>query len=189
MAPSFLLALSFFLSQTSLVSAIPNVTTIQVGQGNCAGFPNSYKNSGNDADAFIFHPDQADDPRINGLQTGIVNTSLVVYESNTTASTIFCCWRSAVMDAFFTQNLLLSTTPNDKELGYLSDGIKPETYAHEINGVRQDGIFLGISNVTTWAFRRTQAHPEYYQIRLSAPGSGESLYEGEFKGFLKVVPP
>ncbi|KAH8653136.1 hypothetical protein BGZ60DRAFT_387014 [Tricladium varicosporioides] len=188
MAPSFLLALPFLLFQASLVSAVPSVTTIQVGQGNCAGFPNSYKNSGNDADAFVFHPDQADNPRINGLQTGIVGTSLVVYESNTTASAIFCCWRSAVKDAFFTQDLLLSPSPGDKELRYLTDGVKPETYAHEINGVRQDGIFLGISNVTTWAFRRTQAHPEYYQIRL-APGSGEPLYEGEFKGFLKVLPP
>lgn len=59
-------------------------------------------------------------------------------------------------------------------------------YAHELNGVRQDGVFLGIANVTTWAFRRV-ANLGYYEVRLF--GLGANLKDGEFKGFLKTVLP
>jgi hypothetical protein len=31
-------------------------------------------------------------------------------------------------------------------------GLNPEVYTHEIAGVQQDGLSLGLGNVTTWGF-------------------------------------
>jgi hypothetical protein len=64
------------------------------------------------------------------------------------------------------------------QLQYLDtgSGIKPETYAHEINGVRQDATFLGSRNVTTWAFRRL-VNETNRRARLLGAGS-EELQDG-----------
>jgi len=119
----------------------------------------------------------------------------VVYPNTTNAtSTIFCCDRGGtVLDGFGVQSLLLSTDASDEELGYLGQGLGPETYVHEINGVRQNGTFLGKANVTTWAFRPATAPLNFYQVRLLVPGNGslngKSLHDGEFLGFLKVISP
>jgi len=85
------------------------------------------------------------------------------------------------------QTLLLQA---DEELAYSINGRKPETYAHEIGGVRQDGVFLGGGDVTTWGFRRPSegAGAGYYFVRLLVPGA-KALHEDEFKGFMKVVQP
>ncbi|CZR68537.1 uncharacterized protein PAC_18436 [Phialocephala subalpina] len=193
MAAILALVIPFLLLfQTSPVSAIPNVTAIRIGQGDCSAYPNSYFHAGDNADAFIFRPDQADNSSINGLHTRIDGQNLFVYESSTIDSTIFCCDRGGtILDGMGVQSLLLSTNLKDSELGYLSQGIKPETYAHEVDGVRLDGVFLGSANVTTWAFRR--AGEDYYQVRLLVPGSANAkvgdLLDGEVKGFLKVLPP
>lgn len=192
MAIAILSVSAYILSHLVLTSALPNVTPIQIGQGDCSAYPNSYFHTGDNADAFVFHPDQADDSSINGLLTGIWGTSLVVHENNTVdAPTIFCCDRGGtVLDPFGVQSLLLS--PSDEELGYWN-GIKPETYAHEVDGVRQDAVFLGMANVTTWAFKHAAAPATYYHFRLLVAGAensnGTVLSDGEFKGFLKVVPP
>lgn len=66
-------------------------------------------------------------------------------------------------------------------------GIKPETYAHEIDGVKQDGTFLGSRNVTTWAFGRL-AKETSWRVRLMGLGS-EELQDGEVEGFLQVLAP
>lgn len=55
-------------------------------------------------------------------------------------------------------------------------------------GVRQDGVFIGSRNVTTWGFRYQSASdggPDYYEIRLlgldgADPATGEPLRDGEF---------
>lgn len=193
MAAILLFLVPFFLiSPISPVSAIPNVTAIRIGEGNCSAYPNSYFHAGDNADAFIFRPDQVDNSSINGLHTHIDSQNLFVYENSTIDSTIFCCDRGGtILDGIGVQSLLLSMNLKDSELGYLSQGIKPETYAHEINAVRQDGVFLGSANVTTWAFRR--AGTGYYQVRLLLPASATvkvgNLQDGEVKGFLKVLPP
>lgn len=194
MASLLSFAIQFLLaSLISRVSAIPNVTVIPVGAGDCSGFPSSYGTSGRNADAFIFHPDQADNSSINSLKTIISGNSLVVSEDSTADSVIFCCDHGgAVLDGLGYSTLLLPTNSTDMELSYLDEGIQPMTYAHEVNGVRQNGTFLGSANVTTWAFKRV-ANSGYYRIRLLAPASGSlkgnELNEGEFKGFLKVTGP
>jgi hypothetical protein len=184
------------LSQIPLISAFPNVKPILIGHGNCSAYPNSFRGAGDNADAFIFVPDQADNSSINGLKTRITGINLVAYDNTTAnadlASTIFCCDRGGtVLDGFGMQSLLVANNSTDEELGYLGQGGKPETYAHEIDGVRQDGVFLGMGNITTWAFRRGAG---YWQIRLlGSPGNGDSkggsLNVGESRAFLKILPP
>jgi len=75
------------------------------------------------------------------------------------------------------------------QLKYLDtgSGIKPETYAHEINGVRQDATFLGSKNLTTWAFRRL-VNETNWRVRLQGVGN-EELQDGEVRGFLKALAP
>ncbi|KAF2023702.1 hypothetical protein EK21DRAFT_80272, partial [Setomelanomma holmii] len=74
----------------------------------------------------------------------------------------------------------------------------PELYAHEMDGVRQDSVSLGVKNQTTWGFRYTPescyangtvSTRDYYEVKLM--GLPESVYdtagyEIEFEGFLKV---
>jgi hypothetical protein len=183
MATILLFAVTFLLiSSRALVSALPNITVIPISAGDCTGFPSSYDTGGTHSD----QEDQADNSSINGLPTGTTNANLVVYEDSTIASYIFCCNFGAVLDDLGFQELLISTNSTDEDLGYLGQGSKPEMYAHELNGVRQDGVFLGIANVTTWAFRRV-ANLGYYEVRLF--GLGANLKDGEFKGFLKTVLP
>ncbi|KAF8854261.1 hypothetical protein BDZ45DRAFT_759489, partial [Acephala macrosclerotiorum] len=135
---------SYFLLLFSLVTAIQNVTAIRIGQSDCSAYPNSYFHAGVNADAFIFRPDQANNSSINGLHTRIDGQNLFAYEKSTIDSTIFCCDRGATIPARIgVQSLLLSTNLKDFELGYLSQGTKPKTYVHGVDGVRQDGVFLG----------------------------------------------
>ncbi|KAE9364245.1 hypothetical protein N431DRAFT_354371 [Stipitochalara longipes BDJ] len=180
----------------SLVSALPNVTALQIGGGNCSAYPSSFHSTVDNADAFVFTPDQADNSSINGLSTGVAGTKLVVYTTkpvSIVASAIFCCdHNGTVKDGFGVQTLLLSNDTNDAELGYFDQGnaIKPETYAHFVEGVRQEGVFLGWGNVTTWGYRRVKSETggDYYGIRLLKLGIGD-LKNGEIRGFLKVVLP
>ncbi|TVY68955.1 hypothetical protein LSUE1_G006158 [Lachnellula suecica] len=183
-------------SLASLVHAIPSVKAIQVGAGNCSAFPSTFVGAGDNADGFVFSPDQADDSSINGLTTGITGSTLVVYKNSTDVlETIFCCdFGGTILDGFGIRSLLLPPTiSNDTQLAYMSEGIKPQTYVHEVNGTRQAGTFLGWANVTTWAFKTATWNPDFWQMRLlvseSGDSKGASLSEGEFMGFLKVQLP
>ncbi|KAF4629659.1 hypothetical protein G7Y89_g8486 [Cudoniella acicularis] len=152
MAIISLLAIPFLL--LPLVSALPNVTVVRIGQGDCSAYPNSYFHAGDNADAFLFHPDQADNSSINGFRTDILGSSLVVYPNTTVSSgnpTIFCCDRGGtVLDNFGVRSLLLSTTnASDEELGYwnASQAIKPETLFAPGGGKLGDGEFKGFLKV------------------------------------------
>ncbi|KUJ09750.1 uncharacterized protein LY89DRAFT_690164 [Mollisia scopiformis] len=199
MASTLLFLLSSLLS---IGRALPNVTAIQIDAGTCQAFPNSFHGAGDNADAFVFHPDQADNLALNGLTTGIYGTNLVAYPNSATdppTPTIFCCDRGGtILDGFGVQSLLLPTNrTNDEELGYLESGSKPETYTLEVNGTALDGVYLGKGNVTTWGFRKGSGDmKDLWLVRLLAPSptmrrrgedGGVVLYDGEVKGFLKVV--
>ena len=173
------------LSLISPILAIPNVTAVRIGAGDCSGYPYTYSTGGRSADEYSFTPDLADDRTINGLATGTTGAGLVVYVANTTAGEIFCCDHGgAVEDGLGFKDLLFSTNATDNKLGYWAQGAQPETYTLEINGVAQNGSYLGLANLTTFAFKRVAA---YYSVRLLGPG--QSLSTGEFKGFLKAVLP
>jgi hypothetical protein len=172
-----------------LTRNLANVTAIRIGAGDCSAYPNSYFHAGDNADAFFFSPTQSDNPIVNDLPSRINGLNLAVFENkdNSTIPTVFCCDHSSVLDPFGVQTLLLQS---DEELGYSVNGGPPETYAHEIGGVRQNGTFLGSGNVTTWGFRRPSEGDSagYWFVRLLVPG-WKDLYDGEFKGFMQVVQP
>jgi len=183
----------------SRVSAVPNVTVTQIFSGNCGGYPSSYSTGGTHADAFNFVPDQADAGSLNGLKTGVKDGDFVVYrydgyEDNSTYSTlasdIFCCDVGGhVLNGLGDKKLLLSTDVKVQGLGFYSDGFQPETYEHYLDGVKQDGVFLGLGNVTTWSFRRL-LQDTYWKARLMGPGSQRVDDDYiEFRGFLKAVAP
>jgi hypothetical protein len=79
-----------------------------------------------------------------------------------------------------------TSDPEDAVFSYGLDGsnspIAP--YAHYVDDILQDGVYLGVDGTTTWAFKFDQSG-QYYFIRLAGPDSGE-LQDGEFDGFLKV---
>jgi hypothetical protein len=91
-------------------------------------------------------------------------------------------------------DLLLGHPLTMLSLRILKSEGKVEAYAHETGGVRQDGVFIGSGNVTTWGFRHqpaSECESDYYEMRLlgrdgADPTTGEPLRDGEFKGFLKV---
>jgi hypothetical protein len=74
----------------------------------------------------------------------------------------------------------------------------PSYYEHYINGVKQDGFYLGHRcttcgppTVITWAFKYVDASfswlgNPYYSVRVLA-GASPRIQPGEFMGFLKVM--
>jgi hypothetical protein len=84
---------------------------------------------------------------------------------------------------------LLGSTPVQGSMVFRT-GLRLEPYWHEENGVRQQGIYLGANNLTTWAFSYWTSGCGIGHIRvrfLGLPGSSR-IEEGlEFKGFLKIV--
>ncbi|KAE8444079.1 hypothetical protein EG329_000861 [Mollisiaceae sp. DMI_Dod_QoI] len=200
--PSFVFSL-LLIAPISLISALPNVTAIRIGDG-CSAYPTYLPDpSNNFTGCFVLHPDQADNSSINGLHTGPQGTSLVVYSDPMAASELFGCTNGTIFDYFIAPSAATQwsflTNPQDQELISSSQGIRPETYAHEVDGVRQDGVFLGSANSTTWAFRLVLGAGgiggrDFYQVRLLEPKNadpvmGIALRDGEFKGFLKVIQP
>ncbi|KAJ6131325.1 hypothetical protein N7523_001785 [Penicillium sp. IBT 18751x] len=71
-----------------------------------------------------------------------------------------------------------------------------QAYYHYLDGVKQDGIFLGAHNVTSWAVQLQDGSAgsggqPYWLIRLLGPGSedpvtGAELEEGEYKTFIRI---
>lgn len=189
MAPISLLAFTLTIL-TPLVAAFPNVTAIPIGVGTCSAFPSTYDTSGRSADAFVFRPSSVENPAINDLPTYVTGDTLVVSLTNDTIPSIFYCDEGGtIFDGFGSATLLIPANSNMMQLQYVDreSGIKPESYYHEIDGVKQDGIFLGSKNVTTWAFGRWAKETDW-RVRLLGMGS-EALQDGEVRGFLKVLPP
>ncbi|KAJ5807068.1 hypothetical protein N7474_010660 [Penicillium riverlandense] len=73
---------------------------------------------------------------------------------------------------------------------------KIDAYYHYIDGKKQDGIFLGAHNVTSWGIQLQENVPgtgggPMWQIRLLGPGSenqktGKALRESEYKTFIRI---
>ncbi|CAI7667426.1 unnamed protein product [Penicillium pancosmium] len=71
-----------------------------------------------------------------------------------------------------------------------------QAYNHYQDGVKQDGIFLGSHNVTTWGIQINSgsagsAGRSYWTLRLLGPNSadpstGRPLYDGEFRTFVRI---
>ncbi|KAJ5723517.1 hypothetical protein N7488_001552 [Penicillium malachiteum] len=79
-------------------------------------------------------------------------------------------------------------------LGSYSEPI--QAYHHYLDGVKQDGIFLGSHNVTTWGISLQEAMAgsggePWWMIRLLGPESadpltGNALEDGEYRTFIRI---
>jgi hypothetical protein len=189
----------------SAASALNNITPkLLIPHGDCRHWP---------AGRSMLIVDSAEDQAINGLPAqpyDIIFPSKVLpllsidlRASRRIAKATFGC------DA---GQAVLASEPNkkiaicqDRENGHvLIDApdekvLVPELYSHVVDGVEQEGIYLGVKGQTTWGFRYTPAScytnatvstRDYYEVKLL--GLPESKYdttgyEVEFRGFLRVV--
>ena len=74
----------------------------------------------------------------------------------------------------------------------------PKPYFHfDEAGTKQEGVFLGHNNITSWGVKYREARPDsmekqpFWSVRLLGPGnedpsSGQELGEGESATFLRV---
>lgn len=78
----------------------------------------------------------------------------------------------------------------DSMLVYHDYGLMPEPYAHYLDGVRQQGVFLGLDGHTSWAFWNVsgpQNVPSWkFRLLINTEGitGGNKLREGEIGGYL-----
>ncbi|KAJ5672950.1 hypothetical protein N7507_002077 [Penicillium longicatenatum] len=66
-----------------------------------------------------------------------------------------------------------------------------QAYNHYIDGVKQDGIFIGAHNVTTWGMQLQGGAGAWWKLRLLGPGSedastGNALKDGEYQTFIRI---
>lgn len=88
----------------------------------------------------------------------------------------------------------ISTDSNrDAMLVYKSYGLIPEPYAHYVDGVEQDGVYLGIAGKTPWAFSQETGSNgvSLWKARLLLGRedalNGDALRDGEIEGFLTAA--
>ncbi|KAI1147623.1 hypothetical protein F4825DRAFT_455316 [Nemania diffusa] len=192
-----------------LASAVPNVTVTPL-TNTCASFP-GYDNStgiaaplkvvadftgrGIDGDSFV--PKYA--TAVGGGSWGF--TSL---PTNGTGVPMRCgdgslqAQLNTGISGIQWQTLVAAGTPAESVFGFGLPNLPDPNYelgpyVHEIDDVRQPGVFIGAVNVTTWGFnyQNSSETGEYYFLRLLGPNShnlatGEQLNEGEFTGYIKV---
>ena len=93
--------------------------------------------------------------------------------------------------------LVTAIYPYDATLIYKVEGNDLKVFEHYIDGVKQDGVYLGgYDNSTTWGFKYQSANAgsynmPYYYIRLLGPNSadpttGAALKVNETRGFIRV---
>ncbi|KUI67620.1 hypothetical protein VM1G_02836 [Cytospora mali] len=188
---STLTLLSLFIP--TLVSALPDVTPIQVGAGTCYDFPNWQDVAGSDiTGGFFFHPDQADNSTIDGLYTSVevFNKTIIDITTNAEeAKEAYYCINGSVKEYYTDTPVYISET--NGELAFLDSGFVPEVYQHQVDGVTLDGVFLGYADVTAWAYTFVASTGgagivDTFTMRLLEEQDAP-LEDGEFYGFLKIA--
>lgn len=183
--------LSLFLP--TLVSALPDVTPIQVGAGTCYDFPLWQDVVGLDiTGGFFFHPDQADNSTIDGLYTSVEVFNETIIDITTNAEEAkedYYCIDGSVRN-YYTDTPVYTSAING-ELAFLDSGFVPEVYRHQIGGVTQSGVFLGYAGVTAWAYTFVPSTGgagivDTFTMRL-LDQQDAPLDDEEFYGFLKIV--
>lgn len=197
-----------------LALAVPNVTPIPLGSTTCAHWPFWIPTESADTTgSLMFSVSSADDAAINNLPAqpfslpwGSSTRNLLgitLLASRSFAKAYYRCrnGRPIVLSnpdepiaiAKDSNNAHLLIAAND------ATAYKPEIYSHEIEGVKQDGVFLGALNQTTWGFHYHEAtcgrdgkvNSAFYEVKLlglpvdpeNEPTAG---YPPQFEGFLKV---
>ncbi|KAM7215158.1 hypothetical protein V8F06_009476 [Rhypophila decipiens] len=205
------------LSLLPFAAAVPNVTVIPLGSKDCSSWPAQIRSPGADISRYLRI--EITSPEDVGL-TGLLSTSstqnwpTVGNLSNTEDYVSFDVRRSTYFakPVFRCSNGTLHMNSPDFEpisvsrdyrgawmmLGEFADGpgYKLEPYAHELDGVRQEGVFLGAKGKTTWGFAYERAEvcgglPDWYTARLMGleidPTVNDRAWgEIQSKGFLRV---
>jgi len=201
--PNILLRLLTLAPLTSAL--VPNVTSIPIAPGTCQGWPGYMPNPiGNLTQQFFFELRDTSNSSLGGLRSSLSSSSssspspaqLITSTDPTVPYEIFSCANNgSIFDIRGGPTLVFSTNAQDQELEYSSESgggsvLNPEVYTHEIAGVQQDGIFVGLGNVTTWGFELVLGQggagsSDYYRMRLLGPNA--SLKNGEIDGFVGIV--
>lgn len=199
---SQILAISATLFSTAL--AVPEVTATEIP--GCSGYPSGsfliqLANSGNSsiegfsdtsnyvlgansvAFAYLTFPDRNDIAK-NPLQCSN-NTLLALLEHG--------------VSGYAYEPLQVSPYPYDATIGYDfgENSTAVKAFTHKIDGVQQEGTYLGgYENTTTWGVRYEEdagaRGQSFFYVRLLGPDSadpktGEALYPNEFTSFIKVA--
>lgn len=100
------------------------------------------------------------------------------------------------MSGYAWQQVNITDIPYDAEFGwgFGQYSTNVEAYEHWIEGVKQDGAFLGQDNFTTWGVKYYTDGElgAYWGLRLLGANSqipwlnGSALLEGEYRTFLKI---
>lgn len=209
---SFICLTTLLLSSlVSFASALPNVTATPIP--GCSAYP-SYDPTTDTTGWFFFTAYQTDNSSVDGLGTDqefsrganqIRWGSITLGTRPDEAKVAMRCSNNTLTGFVSTgvsgatwETLQFAPYPYDAELMYFVEG-GPVAEAHELtlDGVKQDGVFIGSNGVATWGFRYFDASYSccgvpFYQLRLLGPNSadpttGAALQDGEFQGFLKIT--
>lgn len=197
----------------SAVLAVPNVTVVPLRTDDCVDWPNWLPVRGSDiTGGFDIQVDQCDDEGLEGLLTttiafnwtdagGDSGERLVIdlRKSRRFARSYYRCWNGTVgYGPNLDSTITIAKDPRNAFLTAKNaiEGYKLEPYAHEINGTRQPGVFLGTMNRTTWGFAYVQptecGQKDYYQAMLQGlpvdpDTEPRAANDPEFFGFLKAL--
>lgn len=215
---------------TQHVSAVPNVTVIPLITGpntGCSAWPGWIPTRDTDVTGtLLFEVSDADDEAVNGLLTTthtspwpilgnlsntVENVFVDLRKSRRIAKLTYRCFNGVMrvgLGAEITvskdwRNAFMTVGEYDGGPGY-----KLEPYAHEIDGVRQPGVFLGAKGKTTWGFRWNgpqwadsdncganidgRLPLDWYEVKLVGLEYDENTESraaspSEFEGFIKAV--
>jgi hypothetical protein len=207
--------------QSVKVLALPQVKLIQLNNGNdCSGWPNHMLSKAASLTgplALVF--DSSDNATVEGMELDSVQSWKGTYSNGTAVSgSDFVATgvenKNAKRPSFicYNGNLRWSSFADHRHIGIMPKEFRatitdyhgqmvPAIYAHEIDGVRQDGVYLGWFNeATAWDIEHfTPQHDdverEFYKPAMTYGPSisgdeptGLSRSGGGFQTFIKVVP-
>lgn len=197
-----ILAIAFHISKS--LAATPKVKVIPLSPGTCHSYPFNQGRIPRTAENQYKDFSQYLNIEISGASNDALNgLSMVpkeVYTIASDTSKIYVADTRKIheiarkQDPFGCENGKLTydkgPSINVDASGWMSEGaggVVPELYAHEIDGVRQEGVFLGVGNQTTWGLNwhwpSGCRELDYYQVSLIQNGTEYRSHTG----FLRVV--
>jgi hypothetical protein len=186
------------LTFTTHIVALPNITVIPLipfPYNPCQYFPGQ-----NTGEPFYLIPSSTTNDTLNNLHNTITNDNTLAIVSDSMVAWMPYRCNTTDGDLYFIggdlatspSTFFFTSDPKNRQLRHMATGLEPETYAHEIAGVRQDGKFLGLGNSTTWAFKfmpgpggAGSEKLDRWDMRLL--GKGMMAKEGELEGYLRIV--
>ena len=188
-------------------TTLPNVKVIPLDNAGCYNWPGYIQSRPGFTGSIQFLIDQAEDEWVNGLNavskgfnysSGWSDEHLVMEltRSRRFAKEIYQCYDGRVAPLYGNRGKLSISKDNRNAFVTFREGYPLQVYAHEVDGVRQPGVFLGAQNQTTWGFyyERSDKCGEngYYQpflqgLPVDPETEPKAAYDPEFRGFLKVV--